>query len=363
MILAVFVGVWSLLVLRRPEVRVAFDAAPPLPPPFIAGQRTTSYYLHAETRFPWPVAERTAKNPKLFWMKLAMWASIIVGALCLVSILWAILCLPFFSLAYLIYMTSVSISRLHGRWIPVDGQAGWVGFLEGGIFRREDSTVCTFAVLPNQKFIDILACGELVDSCRVLTWHTSTLEVQDMSGAVRSYKKSKTLAKKQESFVLEESHQDRSHLLHGKWEPVSGDGPAIQFTKDGAMIPFDGFAARYYLKGTPPNEVIIIHVNDNEKVELKVLSLQRDEMVLAGEGGSCHYKRGVSISEAEANRCVKEFSEKLKKVGKAALLTVGAVGAGIAVLGVAAAAASQTRCGRCGFIRSGLQSNCPNCGW
>jgi hypothetical protein len=132
------------------------------------------------------------------------------------------------------------------------------------------------------------------------------------------------------------------------------------------MIRFDGFAARYTLSGEEPNEVITVHIDDTQKVQLKVVSLSRDEMVLAGDGGACHYRRGVSITDAESQRRADAAKEQLKAVGKAvgtaALLTVGAVGAGMAVLGVAAASAPAT-CRRCGFTRVGLHANCPNCGW
>ena len=155
---------------------------------------------------------------------------------------------------------------------------------------------------------------------------------------------------------------DRSNLLTEKWEPVSGDGPAIQFTDDGAMIRFDGFAAKYTFAGEEPNEIITVHVSGTETIELRVLSLSRDEMVLTGDGGSVHYKRGVSISAAEAKRRSDAFNEKMKAVGKGALLTVGAIGAGIAILGVAAAATASTTCRWCGYTTSGLHMNCPNCG-
>jgi hypothetical protein len=140
----------------------------------------------------------------------------------------------------------------------------------------------------------------------------------------------------------------RRLLLQRKWDSVNGASPAIQFTTDGAMIRFDGFAARYSLVGEEPNEVIVIHIDDTNKVELKVLSLSRDEMMLSGEGGNCHYRRGVSITDAESQRRADAALAQLKAVGKtagkAALITVGAVGAvavvavGIAVLGVAAGA-------------------------
>ena len=171
----------------------------------------------------------------------------------------------------------------------------------------------------------------------------------------------------------------RRRLLNAKWESVDGNSPAIQFTEDGAMIRFDGFAAKYTLSGKSPDEVITIQVA-GQTTELRVLTLSRDEMVLAGEGGACHYRRGVSISNAEAKRRAAEIMEKMKVIGKAAAVTAGAIGAGIAVLGVAAVAAGAgvassaggsggkkmlgnwCCCNKCGMDIPPAASICPHCG-
>ena len=203
--------------------------------------------------------------------------------------------------------------------------------------------------------------------------HTQ-LELQHRDGKIVKYKRSMTAG---EALMLnplsllaetdEDKHRHRLSLLQEKWEPVTGDGPAIQFTDDegqgdaGAYIRFDGFAARYALVAKPPFDTVVIRVG-TDQITLKIVSLERDELVLGGEGGSVHYKRGVSISAAEAKKRADAFNDKLKTVGKAALATVGVIGAGIAVLGVAAAAATTTTCPWCGFTRSGLHINCPGCG-
>lgn len=209
MVLAVSAGVWALLVLRGADVRRAFDADPPLPPLF-GGRQAPAYTPEPGTRFPWPVEERTASNPKLMWLKVAIAASIVVGVLLLVTIVGAIFCLPFFSLAFLIHFFGVSRGRLHGRWVPVEGASGWVEFLPGGILKREDGTVGTFALLPNQKFIDLLAYGHLVDSWKILSWGSATLEVQDMEGRARGFKKGKTLEEQPTSSLGEQQPGNKS---------------------------------------------------------------------------------------------------------------------------------------------------------
>ena len=162
----------------------------------------------------------------------------------------------------------------------------------------------------------------------------------------------------------------RLRLLQKKWEPVLGKGPAIQFTDDegsedaGAYIRFDGFAARYSLSKEAPYDTVTIYYGGDVST-LTIISLGPDEMVLTGEGGSVHYKRGVSISAAEARKRADAYNEKWKAVGKAALATVGVIGAGIAVLGVAAASADVggSRGGYGGGTdpNSGLQ-RCRACG-
>jgi len=158
--------------------------------------------------------------------------------------------------------------------------------LSGGIFKREDGTVGTFAVLPNQKFIDILASGHLVDSWRVLAWGVDTLEVQDMAGVVRNFKKGKTLAEKQESFF----HQDRTDDLPGSWVPIDGSGKWVQFTKDGAIVFSDGRAGRYTVTGEEPNEIIRITMADGSTCEYRVMSISTTQLVIA-EGNEASNSR------------------------------------------------------------------------
>jgi len=232
--------------------------------------------------YPWSKEEREASNPKLLWMKVGIGASIVVGVLCLASILGAIFCLPFFSLAFLIYFMAVSKGRLHARWVPVEGRTGWVEFLAGGIFKREDGTVGTFALLPNQKFIDILASGHLVDSWRVLAWGVDTLEVQDMVGVVRNFKKGKTLAEKHAGFGT-----DRNRLLQRKWEPVTGDGPTLEFTDSGAVIRGDGRTGKYTIDG----DRLVIQIEGVPGETLELVKLTGSELVLGIDGRVRSYRK------------------------------------------------------------------------
>lgn len=315
-------------------------------------------------QFPFTQDERAAPNPIQLWAKVGIVVCALVGVGFLLSFVGAIFCLPFFSAAFLIYMFGISRRRFHGRWLRTAGK-GWVEFLPHNVVKRDDGSTGSFALLPNQRFIDFLDNGRLVDCWKILaTTESGKLEVLDMLGATFSLKQDKHLPQLSGFSVL-----GRNALLTHKWEPVNGDVPAIQFTKDGAVIRFDGFAARYTFSGEEPNEVITITTIDNASVELKVLSLSRDEMVLAGDGGTVHYRRGVSISAAEAQKRADAFKEKAKTVGKAALATAGVVGAGIAILGVAAVAAgaagssagSDYDSGGGADVNSGLK-RCKGCG-
>ena len=296
MALAISVGVWAYLAMRGKDVRRAFEADPPLPPLFLAGTPTPQYALDPGTRFPWPVEERSASNPKLLWLKVGIGASVVVGVLCLASIVGAIFCLPFFSAASLIYSLALRTGRLHGRWVPVEGKGGWAEFVSGGIFKREDGTVGTFAVLPNQKFIDILASGHLVDSWRVLAWGVDTLEVQDMAGVVRNFKKGKTLAEKQASVF----HSARTDHLPGSWLPAAGSGEWVQFTDDGAVVFGDGRAGRYTVTGEEPNEVIRVKLADGSASEYRVLSLSKTQLVIVEGTQARTYTRNAPAKAASS---------------------------------------------------------------
>lgn len=233
--------------------------------------------------------------------------------------------------------------NLAGTWIPESPDDSPLTFCVAGFGSSSTSLsigksfVGTFRLHPDRR-LDVIEGHSVVKSWIIVKLEpNSELVLKDENGTLKRYKAKYPLGELGKS-VAKLFETSRLDLLQGKWEQVDGNGPAVQFTKDGGFIRFDGFAARYSLDGSAPNEVVTIQVSDNERVALKVLSLEQDEMVLAGDGGSCHYRRGVSISDAEAKRRADEFSKQLKAVGNAALSTLAVVGAGIAILGVAAAA-------------------------
>ena len=258
---------------------------------------------------------------------------------------------------------------LPGRWIPVEANDHELEF-SGPTIMRGKSLLGTFTISSDKKRMEIYTNGSLIETWTIITLKAAQLVIMTQQGVTKSYKRYDALS----NLFTETEEAKRQRRLEGlqhKWEPVHGDGPAIQFTDDegkgdaGAYIRFDGFAARYSLIAEAPFDTITILVGV-DSISLKIISLERDELVLGGDGGSVHYKRGVSISAAEAKRRSDAFNEKMKAVGKGALLTVGAIGAGIAVLGVAAVAATAatatTTCRWCGYTTSGLHMNCPNCG-
>jgi len=228
------------------------------------------------SRFPWAAGERSALNVKLLGLRVGVAVSAVIGLAFLVSIVGSLFCLPFFSLAILIYAFGLRRSRLHGRWVPAEGQGGWVEFVSGAIFKKEDGTVGTFVLLPNQRFIDLVASGHLVDSWRIMAWGVETLEVQDMTGATRNFKKGKTFEEKQASIF----HSERTDNLPATWMPIDGSGKWVQFTKDGAIVFSDGGAGRYTVTGEEPNEVIRVTMAHGSTREYRVMSLSKAQLVI-----------------------------------------------------------------------------------
>lgn len=247
------------------------------------------------SHFPWAAGERTAANVKLLGLRVGVAVSAVIGLAFLVSIVGSLFCLPFFSLAILIYGFGLRRGRLHGRWVPAEGQGGWVEFVSGGIFKKEDGTVGTFVLLPNQRFIDLVASGHLVNSWRILTWGGETLEVQDMQGATRNFKKGKTFEEKQASLF----HRERSDDLPGTWMPIDGSGEWVQFTKDGAIVFSEGGAGRYTLTGEEPNEIIQVTMADGSTREYRVMSLSKAQLVIVeGSEARTYTRHGTKTAAA-----------------------------------------------------------------
>jgi hypothetical protein len=128
--------------------------------------------------------------------------------------------------------------------------------------------------------------------------------------------------------------------LKGRWEPIDGQGAALQFTEDGALIRQDGMIAKYRIR---PGDLIELYADDTPTtIQFKVMSLSEHELALTADGQGKHYIRGKTYTDQVLEQRSKEAREALKSMGKAvgkvaggAILAVG----GLAFLGLAAAAA------------------------
>ena len=228
-------------------------------------------------KFPWTSEERAAPNPKHLWAKVGIGACIAIGVVCLLSIVGAIFCLPFFSAAILIYVFGINKRLFHGRWLPSAGK-GWIEFLPGHVVKREDGSVGSFALLPNQQFIDFLDNGRLVDCWKVLAFeHSTHLEVVDVAGKTLNFKRAKIGVYKGSSIFS----TSRADDLQGSWQPMTEENEWVQFTKDGAVVFSDGSAGRFTLIGEEPNEVIELEMVKGASRQFRIVSLTSDQLVIA----------------------------------------------------------------------------------
>ncbi len=182
---------------------------------------------------PWPAEERNGFSIKQ-WIGIG--ASGFMGFVGLVFVVVSLVqggqglcCGPmvFCATGLLLWLTIFNGWMIHGRWVPVDGAGGWVELLKGGIFKREDGMVGTFTLLKNKRFIDIFVAGRLADSWKILSWGMNSLEVQDMSGNARSFKRGKTLEQKQASPFHSETHRRLTRIV-GAHRRVREVGPVHQ---------------------------------------------------------------------------------------------------------------------------------------
>lgn len=314
--------------------------------------------------YPWSEIERRASNGSLQTYQLVFAIFFPITLLLILSVYG----IPFtlFTLAFVL----LPYSRLNPRrfrkiWKNANGEQV-VEFRPGNIAKLGEKWIGHYYLLPNQEFIDFFEDEKLVDSWKIIEYkdNPETLVIQDISGNNKTLYTKDAQEEKNSSRYKEK--KSREAKLIQKWDPVIGEGPSIQFTSDGAMIRFDGFAARYTFSGEHPNEIITLHMDQGNNIQLKVLSLGQDELVLADESGTAHYKRGVSISaveakkrEDEAKKRSDEFNEKVVAVGKTA-----AVVAGVAALGALAvvASASVNRCRACGNTIASRPTICQSCG-
>jgi hypothetical protein len=144
--------------------------------------------------------------------------------------------------------------------------------------------------------------------------------------------------------LRERKEAARQALLHGLWEPVTGQALSFMFTKDGAMLRGDGFATKFRWVA---DDKIELYADDTDKTaQFTILSLGQFEMILKAGEQSGHFKKGVTITEAElrrrqeeARKRAKETAENFKNVafGVASVLATGgfAVLCGAAAVGMA----------------------------
>lgn len=237
--------------------------------------------------YPWTKDERTAPNPKHLWVRVGIGACIAIGVICLLSIVGAIFCLPFFSAAILLYVFGLNRRLFHGRWIPASGK-GWVEFLPGHVVKREDGSTGTFALLANQQFIDFLEGGKLVESWKVLSFeHSTHLEVLDMAGKTHSFKRAKIGVYKTSSLF---STARTAHLT-GAWQPITEANEWMEFTRDGAIVFSDGSAGKFSVVGEEPNELIEMEMVNGQTRQFKVVSLTPTQLVIAEGNESTTFRR------------------------------------------------------------------------
>jgi hypothetical protein len=291
------------------QVPGLFEDRPPqaemasVPPPLPASPEAIPVAARSAPTpvLPWPAEERSGFSVKQ-WIGLG--ASGFMGFVGLVFVVVSLIqegqglcCGPmvFCVIGLVLWMGVFNGWMIHGRWVPVDGAGGWVELLKGGIFKREDGMVGTFTLLRNKRFIDIFVAGRLVDSWKILSWGMNSLEVQDMTGKARSFKRGKTLEQKQASPF----HRDRTDDLPGSWVPIDGSGQWVQFTKDGAIVFSDGAAGRYTVTGEEPNEIIRATMADGSTREYRVMSLSKAQLVIVeGTEARTYARHGTKTTAA-----------------------------------------------------------------
>lgn len=284
------------IVKNDPSDAVTGAIPPPLPAaPKAARPRTPE--------LPWPAEERSGFSVKQ-WIGIG--ASGFMGFVGLVFVVVSLVqggqglcCGPmvFCATGLVLWLTIFNGWMIHGRWVPVDGAGGWVELLKGGTFKREDGMVGTFTLLRNRKFIDIFVAGRLVDSWKLLSWGMSSLEVQDVTGKARSFRRGKTLEQRRASPF----HRDRTDDLPGTWMPIDGSGKWVQFTKDGAVVFSEGGAGRYTVTGEEPNEVIRVTMADGSTCEYRIMSLSKAQLVIVeGTEARTYSRHGQNTANSSA---------------------------------------------------------------
>jgi hypothetical protein len=125
----------------------------------------------------------------------------------------------------------------------------------------------------------------------------------------------------------------RRSQLHGLWESVSGEGMWFLFTKDGGLLRGDGFGAKFRW---PDDDSVEVYENGCEATaRFQIISLGKHELLLKAGSQTGHFKRGVTITEAEEGRLREEARQRMAELRQQTLATLGGVAAIIAVGGLA----------------------------
>lgn len=139
----------------------------------------------------------------------------------------------------------------------------------------------------------------------------------------------------------------RRAKLHGLWEPVNFTSQWFMFTKDGGMMRGDGFATKF--RWVTDDKLELYEDGCDKTAQFLVLSLGDVELILKVGDTAGHFKKGVTITEAElqrrqeeARRRRAEAAQNFKNVavGVASVLAAGgfAVLCGAGALAVTAGA-------------------------
>jgi hypothetical protein len=105
------------------------------------------------------------------------------------------------------------------------------------------------------------------------------------------------------------------------------------FTRDGGFLRGDGFGAKFRWAD---DECVEVYENGVEATaRFQVLSLGKHELLLKAGTQTGHFKRGVSITEAEEQRLREEARRRMAETRKQVLGAVGTVAAVLAVGGLA----------------------------
>jgi hypothetical protein len=155
----------------------------------------------------------------------------------------------------------------------------------------------------------------------------------------------------------------RRKLLYGMWEPVNGQGIYFQFTKDGALVRGDGVATRY--RWLADDKLELFMDDSTPTVTIDVLSMSDKELIVRADGQGGHFRRGMTITEAEAEAQAEVNRQAAWGAAGAVAKGAGMLAlGGLAVLGGMAAgvAAGVAAGGGGGGTGSSDARWCPKCG-